>query len=72
MGKILIWLGLITLENRIDKLSKMSSWTFIAFVNQELWSILSTGSIALDWPKLVVGGLVRAGGRILPSLHVFS
>jgi hypothetical protein len=72
MGKIPIWSGLIALENRLDKLSKMSSWTFIAFVNQELWSILSAGSVALDWPKLVVGGLVRAGGRILPPLHVFS
>jgi hypothetical protein len=41
----------------------MSSWTFIAFVNQELWPILSAGSVALDWTELVVGGLVRAGDR---------
>jgi nitrate reductase NapE component len=51
------------LENRLDKLSKMSSWTSIDFVNQELWPILSAGSVTLDWPELVVGGLVQAGGR---------
>jgi nitrate reductase NapE component len=50
--------GLIALENRLDKLSKMSSWTFIAFVNQELWPILSAGSVAVVWSELVVSGLV--------------
>jgi hypothetical protein len=61
------------LENRLDKLSKMFSFTFIAFVNQELWPILSACSVTLDWPELVVGGLVRAGGRWSgPPLHVFS
>jgi hypothetical protein len=45
----------------------MSSCTFIAFVNQKLWPILSAGSVTLDWPELVVGGLVRAGGRGGPS-----
>jgi hypothetical protein len=51
------------LENRLDKLSKISSWTFISFVNQELSPIIFVGSVALGWPELVVGGLVRAGGQ---------
>jgi hypothetical protein len=36
----------------------MSSWTFIAFLNQELWPILSAGFVTLDWLEPVVGGLV--------------
>jgi hypothetical protein len=61
------YLKLVPLESRLDKLSKMSSWTFITFVNQKLWLFLSKVWLAIH----VTFSYVRLSFHVTFLMEVF-